>query len=80
MNHKKIILSSVIITVVLWFLVYLIGSQFYLFQAMCEQGIKCSTQFEVYWRHFNWFILLGFLFMLSIGYIISAVKTRKKNG
>ena len=78
-HHFRIILSSVLITIFLWFLIYVIGSQFYLFQVICKVGAKCPDQLEVYWNAYNWFLLFGFLCILVIYYLISAIRLRKKN-
>ena len=80
MKHLKILLRSVIITIIIWILMYFIGNYFRIFEAICNPlvaGKSCPSQFDIYLLY-SWFIIpILFILVLGINYLIEYLKSRK---
>jgi len=77
-DHKKILKSvwiSLLITLILEGLFYVIGSYFRFFEVMCKIGADCPTQFQMFINYFFYSFIAIFLIVIFIYYIIKMIKT-----
>lgn len=76
MNHKRVLIRSLISTAALWVLFYIIGAVFGLFQVMCKPGGDCPSQFEIYLQ-FSLFLLPVMLaFAFAVNYAVELLRKK----
>lgn len=76
MEHKKIVIRTIIISIVLWILIYFVGSYYRLFVVYCKSGGRCYGQFGNYLMYSILLIPFLFLIVLGINYLIEFLRNK----
>jgi len=75
MDHKKVIIRTTIISVIIWILFYLIGSWINLFVVYCKLGASsCPSQWQMYLSYSIVLLPIIFAITLGINYLVEYLR------
>ena len=78
MSHRKILLASIIATIILWTAFYFIGSSLRIFIVMCKSGAECVSRLDMFLQYSIIMLPFTFLVVLGISYLLSHLLNRGK--
>ncbi|MFA5176216.1 MAG: hypothetical protein WC413_03075 [Candidatus Nanoarchaeia archaeon] len=76
MNHKKILIKTLIVSLIIWILLYFIGSYYRLFVIYCKEGSRCFGQFGNYLTYSIFLLPIIFLLVLGTNYLLEYLITK----
>lgn len=74
MGHKKVIIKTIVISVIIWFLLYLVGYWLNLFTIFCKLDISCPSQWQVYLNYSIVLFPIIFFLTLGVNYLIAYLR------
>ncbi|MBD3313003.1 hypothetical protein GF345_01015 [Candidatus Woesearchaeota archaeon] len=77
MNHKKTLIISIIVSIILWTAFYFIGAALRIFVLMCRNK-SCGSQLDNYLTYSIFLFPLFFVLILGLTYLISYLIERMR--